>query len=264
MYSIILTVYNCDQFLHSAINSVLNQTYKDFELVIVNDCSTDNSLDIIKSFNDNRIKLINNNQNYGCGISRQIGIDNSNGEYTLFLDGDDTITEDCLEVLHTNTVNNPDIIIFGLIHKDKILYSKYSLLTNKLIKKSMWDNIKYCPLRLCEDKATLYRLLSITDNIIKIDNVLYNYIDRSDSISNSNRNKRIIYSILAIIENINWAKNNKIKFNKNKYYNIYNNLQVKLLFNILDKDNIEEYLEQYNIIKYYVNSIKNNFYLWKN
>lgn len=256
IYSIIITVYNCELFINDCIKSILNQSFNDFEIIIVNDCSTDNSLNIINTFNDCRIKLINNDKNYGCGISRQIGINNSNGDYTLFLDGDDTITEDCLEVLYLNTINNPDVIIFGLIHKNKVLYSKYSLLTNKLIKRSLWDNVKYCPLRLCEDQATLYRLLSITDNVIKINNVLYNYTNREDSLSNSNRNKRIIYSILAIIDNINWAKNNKLKFIKNEYYDIYNHNQIKSLFKLIDLSNISEYLQEYNNIKQYINSIE--------
>ena len=66
--SVIITSYNYEQYIKDAIESVLNQTYSDFELVIIDDCSTDNSANIIKQFNDERIKFIQNEQNLGLKI----------------------------------------------------------------------------------------------------------------------------------------------------------------------------------------------------
>lgn len=258
LYSIIITVYNCESFLFDTISSVLNQTYDDFELVIVNDSSTDNSLNIIKSFKDPRIKLINNIVNYGCGISRQIGINNSIGKYTLFLDGDDTIEPNCLSTLNNYIQNEHDIIIFGMNHENRIIYPKYSFLQNKCIKRTIWNDIEHSDLRLNEDKTTLYRLFSQTDNVIEISHVLYNHIYRSNSLSHSSKDRLLIYSILGVIQNMNWEQTHKIKFIKNRWYKTYNKLQIRLLFNELNKYNIDESNQtEYYYIKQYVDNIYN-------
>lgn len=86
----ITTVYNVEEWLERTIQSFLAQTLKESELVLVNDCSPDECADIIAKYADNpRIKVVNNEYNVGAGISRQIGVDASIGEYTIFVDGDD-------------------------------------------------------------------------------------------------------------------------------------------------------------------------------
>ncbi|RRT93464.1 glycosyltransferase family 2 protein [Empedobacter falsenii] len=90
--SVIVPVYNAEEYLDKCINSILNQTYKDFELILVNDGSTDNSLKICNNYKikDNRIKVIYK-VNGGVSSARNIGIDKSTGEYILFIDADDFI-----------------------------------------------------------------------------------------------------------------------------------------------------------------------------
>ena len=76
MFSVIIPIYNTKKHLHQCIKSVLNQKYKDFEIVLVNDCSTDGSLDVCNSYKNNKqIKTIHNQKNYGAGLSRNKGID---------------------------------------------------------------------------------------------------------------------------------------------------------------------------------------------
>lgn len=91
LVSIIVPVYNAEKFLNDTINTVLKQTYENWELILVNDCSKDNSVKIIKEYqkNDKRIKLVNNKENSGAAISRNNGIDKSKGKYLCFLDADD-------------------------------------------------------------------------------------------------------------------------------------------------------------------------------
>ena len=86
--SIILPVFNGEKFIGKAIESVLNQSLNDFELIIVNDGSTDSTLDIITSFDDERIKVIDQN-NKGPGQARNNGLEIASGEYVMFLDADD-------------------------------------------------------------------------------------------------------------------------------------------------------------------------------
>jgi len=87
--SVVMPVYNEGKYLDKSISSILNQTFKDFELIIVNDKSTDNSLKIIKSYKDKRIKLVNLKKNVGFPQSRNEGLKIAKGEYIALLDGDD-------------------------------------------------------------------------------------------------------------------------------------------------------------------------------
>ena len=89
MITIIMSAYNAEGTILKAINSVLNQTYKNTQLIVVNDCSTDNTLDIVKNIEDSRIVLINNDENLGCGMSRRVGLLKATGNYITFLDSDD-------------------------------------------------------------------------------------------------------------------------------------------------------------------------------
>ena len=100
MFSVIIPIYNTKKHLHQCIKSVLNQKYKDFEIVLVNDCSTDGSLDVCNSYKNNKqIKTIHNQKNYGAGLSRNKGIDVASGTYLIFLDSDDYLYQGCFQGL---------------------------------------------------------------------------------------------------------------------------------------------------------------------
>jgi glycosyltransferase involved in cell wall biosynthesis len=96
--SVIMTIFNGKKFLHEAIDSVLLQTLKDFELIIIDDGSTDSSLEIVKSYNDQRIKLLINEVNRGQSYSRNRGIKMASGEYIAVMDGDDIMYPNRLEI----------------------------------------------------------------------------------------------------------------------------------------------------------------------
>lgn len=87
--TILMTVYNNEKYIRTAIFSILNQTFKDIELLLINDCSTDNTDKIISSFNDKRIRYYKNNKNIGISHSLNKGIALANGKYTARMDGDD-------------------------------------------------------------------------------------------------------------------------------------------------------------------------------
>lgn len=118
--SVVLICYNAEKFIKKTIESVLNQTYKNFEFVIVNDCSTDKSEEIITSFSDSRIKYIKNEQNMKISKTRNRGVENTTGEYIAFLDSDDIWCENKLEkhVEHIKKTNA------------KISYSGYYFISN--------------------------------------------------------------------------------------------------------------------------------------
>ena len=91
LVSIITPVYNAERFISETIDSVTNQNYKDWELILVNDCSSDNSVKIVEYYvaKDARIKLINLKENSGAAVARNAGIEAARGQYIAFVDSDD-------------------------------------------------------------------------------------------------------------------------------------------------------------------------------
>ncbi|MBO4213123.1 MAG: glycosyltransferase, partial [Clostridia bacterium] len=116
--SVIMPVYNTAKFLERSINSVLNQTFTDFELILVNDGSKDNSLDVCREFEkkDNRIKVVDK-ENGGAGSARNAGLAVCSGEFVAFPDSDDWIDPDayafCIEKME---VEGLDLLVFGSLN----------------------------------------------------------------------------------------------------------------------------------------------------
>jgi glycosyltransferase involved in cell wall biosynthesis len=129
LVSIIIPVYNVEEYLDECLNSVIKQTYSNIEIIIVDDGSTDRSKDIIKIYkkNDHRIKFFSIN-NSGQGKARNIGINNSLGEYIYFLDSDDFIEAQTIDIL-VKSIHNNHICVYNaisFIHESgKIVSSKY-------------------------------------------------------------------------------------------------------------------------------------------
>lgn len=178
--SIIIPMYNAEKHIERCVKSILNQTYSQYEIIIINDGSTDNSKIICEKLieENNSIKLINI-ENSGVSFARNIGIDNAIGRYFLFIDSDDWIEPDTLEVAYNTIISNEsDIVIFGFV------YDRYK--KNALIKS--------------EIKSVLYNENFAVDEMNKNFRYLYNTIDFSSSC-----NKLFDSQII---------KNNKIKFNE--------------------------------------------------
>lgn len=97
LVSVVMPAYNCEKFIAQAINSVIGQTYENWELFIIDDCSTDNTAELVNSFDDKRIFYLKNADNSGPAVSRNMGIDAAKGEYIAFLDSDDIWLSEKLE-----------------------------------------------------------------------------------------------------------------------------------------------------------------------
>ena len=122
--SVILPVFNGEMFIRKAIESVLTQSLSDFELIIVNDGSTDSTLDVINEFEDLRIKVINQH-NQGPGASRNNALKIASGEYVMFLDSDDWFCPESLKIAYGEAnKNNTDISVFQIIKYHDGVYSK--------------------------------------------------------------------------------------------------------------------------------------------
>lgn len=164
MISIIMPVYNAEKYIKDAVQSVINQTYKKWELIIIDDCSNDKSLEIIKNFKkkDKRIKIIKLKQNRGASIARNKGIEISIGNYIAFLDSDDIWNKNKLKLqLNFMKKNNISFCythynIFKSnikIHSPKKIYYKLMLIScfigcstvminQKSIGKTFFENFK--------------------------------------------------------------------------------------------------------------------------
>lgn len=126
--SVVMSVYNGEKYLHEAIDSVLNQTFADFEFIIINDGSSDKSLSIIQSYNDKRIVLIDNDGNKGLIFSLNKGLEIAKGKYVARMDADDICLPERFDLQVKQFENLPNAMIVGsdyyLLEGDKNTYIK--------------------------------------------------------------------------------------------------------------------------------------------
>ncbi len=111
--TVFMAAYNAGPYISQSIQSILNQSFRDFELLIVNDGSTDNTVEIIKSFSDPRIRLIENESNKGLGFTRNVALKEAKGEFLAILDSDDIAFPDRIERQLRHFSTNPQLAVLG-------------------------------------------------------------------------------------------------------------------------------------------------------
>lgn len=217
--SVIVPVYNVEQYIQKCIESLMDQTFGSFEVLIINDGSEDNSIKIAKNtFNGNRQFTVYKKENGGLSDARNFGIEKAQGLYLAFLDSDDYYDKYFLEKMYQKiTSDNADIVVcdYQLVdEKYKYMQTKeveiYQSLNgekaflnnikaeginsgvwNKLYKKTLFDDIRYPVGIYYEDHATMYKLLLGSSKISFVSEVLFYYVQREGSITNSIRKKNI-------------------------------------------------------------------------
>ncbi len=217
--SVIIPVYNVEDYLKRSLDSLVNQTLKDIEIILIDDCSQDKSLDIAKKYaeKDKRIKLIESKENQGAAASRNKGLDIASGEYIGFIDADDYIDLNYYEELYKKAKEtDADIVKCQrvIVHQngsEKVSYlnktikenSKFSFSsewTTAIYKSSLIseNNIRLVPeFMVAEDVIFLNEIILKTDKLELIDNVKYYYCRRDDSLNEN------FYSQEKIINNLN-------------------------------------------------------------
>lgn len=286
LISVIISMYNAQEYIEKLLDCLKKQTYKNLEIIIVNDGSTDNSLKIAKEYAkvDKRIKIISIPNN-GVSNARNIGIDNSTGEYITFLDADDYIEYDMYEkflyniiekkadVLRGNYIRediNGNVILNGsmedlsnteidnIILKEKLLpyifdnmiptYTPLILAKSNLIK----DKIKFrTDINMMEDLIFCLELFFSATNIFFYDYKAYHYV--YNMFSSSKNRKNIIRNfndtlkIVSILEKF-LDKENVDTSIFNKVYHIYSTMLVKYILRTFQRD--DEYkISKENMIK---------------
>ena len=264
-FSIIIPVYNVEEYLEECLESIVNQSFKDFEVICVNDGSTDNSLEILQKYaeNDERFKVLNQ-ENQGQGIARNNALNIANGEYILFVDPDDFIELNMLEVLNERLdVQNVDVAffdyqIFGENTKTKIVRfmdeMKNTLNLNindnfifnwqELVKDNfrytammVWNkvysnkflkenHIQFAPNKHAEDHIFSISATLLANKISYIKKTLYYYRKRSDSSVNKvSENNFCIFENIAIVADF-LKQNNLYKKYEHDFRNYIVNLCV--------------------------------------
>lgn len=288
--SIIVPVYNCDKYLNKCIDSILNQTYRNFELILINDGSTDESLEICKerSLEDNRIIVINK-KNGGVSSARNEGLKIATGDYLLFIDGDDYIDIDCVQ----NCINiisefNLDIVKFGYIKElrkkitkkyhytvpvnEKIERKNYSNqlypyilstndfcnVTNAIIKKSIVKNIVFQnDILIGEDYLFFVECLRNSNSIYFMDEFFYHYVVNNDSATHNFNEKSNVQKLANSL-----FVNEKIKnIVCNDNYNATNEYSLKCIDSIYN--NIISCITntKYNTFCTYIDTIQNDEFI---
>ena len=187
--SIIIPIYNVEEYLANCLNSVINQTLQNIEIICINDGSTDKSFEILENFAkcDSRIKIINQS-NVGQGIARNIAIQSAQGEYIGFVDPDDWINKNMFETLYNtakkyncdmqkNKLNLPEKKNFNSQSIENYIFSAKLAVWNKLYKTEFikQNNIKFMHCSRGEDIIFTVLSRALANNIIYINNADYHY-----------------------------------------------------------------------------------------
>lgn len=204
-FSIIVPVYNSEKFIKKCITSILNQNFFDYEIIIIDDCSTDRSsrtCQKIKNNNSSKIKLIRNVKNLGVGQSRNLGLKYSSGKYIIFLDSDDYLLENSLSYLKKNIKkkNYPDVILNHVIQNKnpKSNLNELKYFSEKKISKNKFLKILFQKNYLLNE---CWRVV-VSSNLINKNKIVFKKIKIAEDIS-------FLFKILICMKNISI---NKYKF----------------------------------------------------
>jgi len=237
--SIIVPVYNVEKYLRKCVDSILNQTFKDFELILVDDGSPDNSGVICDEYakKDSRVRVIHK-KNGGLSDARNIGIDAAKGKYIGFIDSDDYIDQNMYKQLYDSLMkNNADLSICGIFdvfdgrtpvkksEKELLLNRDEATLlifhgneisvhaVNKLYKRKIFDNVRYPVGKYHEDSYTIVDILDNCDTVAINSRQMYYYFHRNESITSEDFSEKQFEFIDA------WEKNERKVSGRSKEIN---------------------------------------------
>ncbi len=199
--SIIIPVYNVEKYLERCVDSALNQTYKNLEIILVNDGSTDNSLEICKKYEtENRVKIFSE-ENRGLPVARNLGVKKSSGDYIIFLDSDDWLDDNLIEKL---VKNNSEKTLSGCNVKD--IFEKKTSLHNRVGKIKKQEFIKEIVSGRKEAFVSGYLFDAKVCKKIEFDETT-----------------RYFEDIPYIIKYLKNTEENEITFENNSFYNYFQN-----------------------------------------
>ena len=252
--SVVIPVYNVEKYLSECLDSVINQTYKKLQIILVDDGSTDFSGKICDVYaeKDNRITVVHQ-KNAGAGAAKNTGLELIDGDYFSIIDSDDYIeldmyekmvnslekyNADIVQCLFRNVFvndsfdrkykikgNYPKVLTSKSFLKEYLYDWKYAIFWNKLFKKSLLQNIKFPVGRKIDDEFFTYKLVCNAKKVVNIDNILYNYRMRKTSVMNENDTDRLIYDrIDCFVERYNYVSDIYPSLDKKYLTKLYDSL----------------------------------------
>lgn len=234
--SVIVPVYNVEPYLRRCIDSIINQTYKNLEIILVDDGSPDNCGQICDEYanKDSRIIVIHQ-KNSGASVARNVGMDIASGEYISFVDSDDRISldmyKDMINILECNDLDIvccKDYRVVGsriynesgtgelkILGHDEILYKAlldYEIMPcNKVYRYNITRNVRFPEGRMFEDSATSYLFFDNAKKVGMLDKAYYYYYKNPNSVTQTSFKAKARYDcVLAYIERLEFAEKNNI------------------------------------------------------
>ena len=227
--SVIMSCYNAEKTLERAMKSVLSNTYRNIELIVIEDCSTDYSLHIATKIanEDKRVRIILHKENQGAGVSRKDGIEKAEGEYVCFCDSDDVLQKQHISnLVEASKKYDADIVTTGFTvvdgETDKTIEDrkvdeveilegarKYAVLKTdvlrflnpSLVRRSLWDKVTYSTRRFIEDSPTLIKLLWFANKRVILPESTYLYYQNKGSLTHiENAFRETLYQTLCVLE----------------------------------------------------------------
>ena len=224
MISVIVPVYNVEKYLKKCLSSIMKQTYKDFELIIVNDGSPDNSEAIIDDFKKKYPKKIKafKKENGGLSSARNYGLEKATGDYVVFLDSDDWFEPDYLEKMYNLAIRDDlDIVVCDTLkeypHKSEVLRSNlgysddnvknyiisYPMAALRLVKRELFTkDYLFTDKILYEDLCLYPTFVNKTTKIGFLSMPLYHYLQRDDSIMHQKKFSDKLYDIIKVLDHV--------------------------------------------------------------
>lgn len=274
--SVIVPIYNVEKYLKECVDSILKQSYKNIEVLLIDDCGTDNSGEIAKNYEkqDKRCIYIRREKNGGLSAARNTGIKNATGEYLSFIDSDDWVDKDFIRNMLEGIVNDDAEIAIcdywmvddrkknkgnSLVQidnnssqKEKIAYIRNHAWT-KMFRKDFWDKCGLMfpeDIKRGEDMGITIPLLTFAKKISIINEPLYYYRQRNNSLSNQKENERIDLSFYDktfqnMIKNANNGYKEEIEYHAIMEM-IYGKTMLMIKHNYSAKE-IRAHLQQFDI-----------------
>ena len=267
-YSIIIPVYNAERYIDECLSSILNQNFNDYEIILINDGSTDKSSIICKKYAD-KYTLIRyfNKYNEGVSATRNYGIDKANGKYIIFIDSDDVIEKNFLSVID-NDIKNNDFLIYGyykMYCNKKIKYKLETTINKEQLKKLIYTDEKISgylwnkvfradvilnnklkfntKIHYSEDLLFIDDYMEFVNNFYIESQCLYNYRMRKNSVTFDFYNKKNVSSLEALDNLIEKNHNNEIIYNHLVYCYLKNYYRLKEIIKEMNYNVNEDYFK---------------------
>lgn len=222
--SIIIPVYNGEKYLIKCLNNVVEQTLRDIQIIVIDDGSTDNSLNIIKKYSKKYPNIqYQTKKNEGQAVARNIGIEMAEGEFITFIDSDDYVEKDMLEKMYNNAIeNNADIVVCDYVEElaNKRVYKKSLYMPeedlqknyiisvagpcSKIIRTKIFkeNNLKFLENNIYEDLAVIPILAIYANKITYCEEPLYHYVIRENSTMQQQKYNKKIESIFNVMDEL--------------------------------------------------------------